>query len=376
MKTIPYFNELLLAAVVAELYWVIQYSLSLAGLSEISSDPPTISIDTDVVPGSSMWEPSSALEFLKDDKFHDVRAPTYHESIPLDDLVRTGPDPSCDSTGSLPTYIVPPIFASTGTATSPPGRHIPKIIHVTSKSRCLTETFRKNLDLWHLEGYSLYFHDDTAVDRLLAKYVPAFPHLQLVSECTHSGAGKADIWRYLVLWEYGGVYTDIDNAPGPKFENGTSIQDDDEAFFIVERLGVLSQYFMASSPRHPFMYIALMECLARLVNYVDNIGDQFVPYITGPGVTKAAMQRFMKDEESFQKVKKGSYTGIGGKTVTVKGTPGGSNSWIMRESVKGKHEAYEAMGMVHFNRAKSPERNESCFEHLYQRSKSTSNTSG
>jgi mannosyltransferase OCH1-like enzyme len=63
------------------------------------------------------------------------------------------------------------------------------------------------IDQWRFDGYSLYFHDDVAVDRLLAKYWPEFPQLQLMQQCSISGAAKADIWRLLVLWEYGGIYT-------------------------------------------------------------------------------------------------------------------------------------------------------------------------
>jgi|AntRauTorckE5430_2_1112549.scaffolds.fasta_scaffold08777_2 mannosyltransferase OCH1-like enzyme len=77
----------------------------------------------------------------------------------------------------------------------------------------------------------------------------------------------ADYWRYLAIWEYGGtpnylknfvattmkltdllltgIYTDMDNAPGSSFNNGTVIADEYDAFFEVERDGFPSQYFFA-----------------------------------------------------------------------------------------------------------------------------------
>ena len=127
---------------------------------------------------------------------------------------------------------------------------IPKIIHMTSKSYCFTDGFVKNIELWFVEGYSFFLHDDDAVDRLFyGREWPQFPLLREALACIPSGAGKADLWRYLLLWEYGGIYTDMDNAPGPHlfFPNHTSsITDDMDAFFEQERGGFPSQYFFAS----------------------------------------------------------------------------------------------------------------------------------
>ena len=162
------------------------------------------------------------------------------------------------------------------------------------------------------------------------------------------------------------IQSDIDNAPGQLFQNGTVIQDTDEAWFVVERIGVLSQYFMASSPKHPIMYIALTQCLSRLVHYVEHIGTQYVPYVTGPGVTKAAMMIFMKNLADFQTVKAGRYTGMDGRTVTVAGNRRRSNKWVQRESLENKRLDYEAMNMTHFGASKNLKFKESCYEYLYK----------
>lgn len=97
--------------------------------------------------------------------------------------------------------------------------------------------------------------------------------------------------RYLILYQYGGIYTDIDAAPGPKFENATIINDDDDAWFVVERIGIPSQYFMAASPRHPFMHLLVTVTLRRLME-VQNVGLQYVPFVTGPGALKEAWMHF------------------------------------------------------------------------------------
>ena len=127
------------------------------------------------------------------------------------------------------------------------GRKVPKIIHMTSKNKCFTKKYSDNADLWKFEGYSFFMHDDVAVQRLVnSKAWPEFPLLKEALPCLNSGAMKADYWRYLATWEFGGIYTDMDNAPGYQFNNGSIIADDDDALFEVERGGFPSQYFYAS----------------------------------------------------------------------------------------------------------------------------------
>jgi mannosyltransferase OCH1-like enzyme len=128
------------------------------------------------------------------------------------------------------------------------GRKIPKIIHMTSKFRCFTGNYTLSINKWKFDGYSLFMHDDAAVDRLLSKEWPEFPLLKEARSCIATGAGMADLWRYLVIWEYGGIYTDIDNEPGPKFLNASLITDDMDSLFEQEGGGFPSQYFFAGKP--------------------------------------------------------------------------------------------------------------------------------
>ena len=44
---------------------------------------------------------------------------------------------------------------------------------------------------------------------------------------------KADVWRYLIVWENGGIYADLDVKPEYKF-NSSTIHDDDDSFFTID----------------------------------------------------------------------------------------------------------------------------------------------
>ena len=257
---------------------------------------------------------------------------------------------------------------------------------MTSKSRCLTQGFADNVRKWHFPDHSFYFHDDEAVDRLLLqRRWSDFPHIALAMKCLRSGAAKADLWRYLVLWEYGGIYTDLDNNPGRDFfiqnnntgsiigstgSNGTVslvIQDDDDAFFLVEELGVLSQYFLAASPKHPLMYLAVQNTLSRLLE-VPHVGNQVIPQVTGPGALKMAFKYFMGTPDTPQngRVREGKYVGVANREVTVVGHKAtGSNNYVVRAAVSGKWGQYKDMNMKHYSRIAKKKFNESCLVHIY-----------
>ena len=173
-----------------------------------------------------------------------------------------------------------------------PELKIPKVVHMTSRSRCMTQAFANNVDKWRFKGFSLFVHDDDAVDRLVNRQWPEFPQLQDTLKCMVPGAAMADLWRYMMIWSFGGIYTDIDNAPGPWLwnETGSVITNETDALFEQERDGFPSQYFFAASPHHPVMFLAVYQLMHRVMD-VASVQRQYVPFVTGPGAIKKAFVR-------------------------------------------------------------------------------------
>jgi mannosyltransferase OCH1-like enzyme len=147
-------------------------------------------------------------------------------------------------------------------------RRIPRIVHQTSKSRCVTNKFKWATSQWKLgDDWAYYLHTNEAVDRLLQpKLWPEFPNMALVIPCIEGQwTLKADLWRYLILWQYGGIYADIDTKPSKL--NATSILVDDDGFFVVEMYHLLSQYFMATSPKHrKFKFFFVKFCCILILS--------------------------------------------------------------------------------------------------------------
>ena len=87
------------------------------------------------------------------------------------------------------------------------------------------------------------------------------------------------MWRYLLIWEYGGIYTDIDNCPGKDWDENT-IKPTDDAYFLQEEGRFPSQWFFAASVRHPILYFTMLYALYKLT-IVEDLSRNIVPLITG-----------------------------------------------------------------------------------------------
>jgi len=306
--------------------------------------------------------------------------------LPLRELVDTKPEMSCPSglflvNDTVAQYnsngdILGSFSGHNHSSSSRISRKIPRIVHVTSRTRCMPKEFADNLDLWRFPDHSFYFHNEEAMERLLSRHWPEFPQLQQALKCTKGGAGRADVWRALVLWKYGGIYTDIDNAPGPKFNSSTTIQDDDEAFFVIERSAILSQYFFAARPRHPLFYLLVQHMMSRLLS-LNDVGMQIVSVVTGPGALRMAFCNFLDlqggnapygkpSSKCWKYIKAGTYSGMHGSTVRAVGHEDRSDDYVARDIIPDKNLIYQKMNMTYFRDIPKVESMESCFQRIYK----------
>jgi hypothetical protein len=254
-----------------------------------------------------------------------------------------------------------------------PTRKIPKIVFQTSRSRCITPRLYELTTRWRFEGWSYYFYDDDAIMRLLHEEFEDFPHLKLLTQrCIDYGTIKADIWRYIVLWKYGGLYADLDSVP--RNFTGDTIQPEDDSLFVVETYHLLSQYFMSSSAKHPLMYYTIQRSLLKLLEAEDT-GQFNAALKTGPHALHNGYQQFMKDVGVLielprtKPIKAGLFVGTNNRSVRAIGAGGKeSNEFVMREEIKlgEKVNNYKLMNMTHNQEDKNHPSGHSCFSALYQ----------
>ncbi len=91
------------------------------------------------------------------------------------------------------------------------GKSIPKIIHQTFKTRNLPPELQENVDKLKAKnpGWEYRFYDDSDI----IKFISTFYGYEILTYFERInpkyGAARADLFRYLLMYIYGGVYLDI-----------------------------------------------------------------------------------------------------------------------------------------------------------------------
>ena len=245
---------------------------------------------------------------------------------------------------------------------------IPRIVHVTAKSRCISEDFAANLELWRLPGYSIFFHDEQAVDSLFGMSWPEFPHMEMFMRCLPAagGASKIDVWRVLVLYAYGGIYTDFDNTLLTQ-DLVKEIRPEDESFFLSDVRHRTSQWFHAMTPRHPIAYLTMMSILKNL-SWMNDISYFKAVFTTGPAALCTGFGLFLGTGDC---TKSGTFVGMGNHTAR-KIPREYSKKLVTNEysfGSKTKGENYKSMNMTHWTQIRDEgggveRKGKGCLEYL------------
>ena len=149
-------------------------------------------------------------------------------------------------------------------------------------------------------NYAYFLHDDEDCENFIKKN---FDDNVYNAYCRIiPGAFKADLWRYCILYIYGGIYCDIDTVC---FNSIDLFLDEDIEFitiidinFWIKEKYNLFNTFIASVPKHPI----LLECINRIVfNVENNIIPQSDLDFSGPGVLGRSTNTYLNlpEENSF-----------------------------------------------------------------------------
>ncbi len=176
---------------------------------------------------------------------------------------------------------------------------IPKIIHQTWKTSHLPEEFLTYQQSWirHHPQWEYRFYDDAACRAVVQE---SFPDLLILYDgCSHA-VQRADIFRYLVIAAYGGVYADIDMEC---YKNMESLLAGKEAVFGVEVLlsprqtrllshrhsERIANCIFAARNNHP-IFSSIMEEVALRLDGRYLSGE--VIETTGPGMLTDVVQKY------------------------------------------------------------------------------------
>lgn len=180
---------------------------------------------------------------------------------------------------------------------------IPCIIHQTAPTHQLEGDEAKWVQTWKTKNpyckHKLW--NDTEIAALAKEKSPEL--LWPIWEGL-SNVERADVFRYLVLWDQGGYYADTDAAcvrpiatwEVPRnasmivgYEFGHRWTENEREKFKFARTEQMEQWFFASAPQNPI----LLRCL-ELVRQRFAWGIQSTMFLTGPGVFSDAVHEFLE----------------------------------------------------------------------------------
>jgi len=187
----------------------------------------------------------------------------------------------------------------------PMGRGIPKILHQTHSRRDLPGPIVRNMIRirdqnpgWSHRFYdegerAAYIHENYG-DEVLSYY------LRISKDY---GAARADLFRYLVLYREGGAYLDVKSGASRPFDEVLWVQD---SYLLSHwkngpnspfrnwgihpeladmKRGEFQQWFIVTTPGHPFLKSVIEHVLSNIDRYVPGIhrtGAHAVFRVTGP----------------------------------------------------------------------------------------------
>ena len=173
---------------------------------------------------------------------------------------------------------------------------IPKTIFQTHKSMTYVMDNNRLFDCyqsWDVKGYTHKFFDDKKADDFMKE------NFNDIYEIYHNlplPVMKADLWRYCVIYHYGGIYADMDTI---------FIGDDLDSLFQKEsdliltpeypRNEALCQWVFAAPKGSPLLKSAIDESVKRIKECNDFKYEHMVHNLTGPKVFTESIENYLKE---------------------------------------------------------------------------------
>ena len=190
---------------------------------------------------------------------------------------------------------------------------IPKIIHQTYSSSSLPPLF-KQCQTAIKKIYSEYtytFHSDNDIENFMTKHFPEFK--KNVFDKLPVKIMKIDVFRYCLMYVFGGIYSDMDYQVLNKFNfdphtlvlpisHTSNIQDTDyKADFV------LGNCFFASVPSHPFWAKLIDELTTNIDDVIKNFPKKkelskykkYVLNTTGPNFLTQVYKAYFTNDTSI-----------------------------------------------------------------------------
>jgi len=176
---------------------------------------------------------------------------------------------------------------------------IPKNIFQTHKSRQYIESipilenavlsWKKNKHFKH------YFSDDYQCEEFIRIF---FPEIKDVYDRLPMKVMKADLWRYCIIYKYGGIYADTDTVlkVDPLFLTN---HNNKELVVVPENDVHFCQWVFAAPPKSPIIKMIIDLSVERIRNTKDVKGEHIIHYLTGPAVFTDGIKKYLSSKKNY-----------------------------------------------------------------------------
>ena len=201
---------------------------------------------------------------------------------------------------------------------------IPKIIHQTWKSRDLPDNYKNYSNSWKDKhpDWEYCFYDDIDCENFVKEFFPQFLEIYNSME---KPVMKADMFRYLVVYKYGGVYADIDTLC---LKSLNDLLDDSQMIVGIDldfnnkllRFSPMYKYYKKNNINKQYAQYIFMSTIKNpiLLEVVENISqnnldsNQHINVFlkTGPGIFTKIVDKYVKKKYPIKVLDIKAFNGV------------------------------------------------------------------
>ena len=106
---------------------------------------------------------------------------------------------------------------------------------------------------------------------------------------------KADLWRYCVIYKYGGIYTDTDTIC--KMNPNIFINDSLLTVSPENETGFFCQWTFSASANSPILKTIIDLCVERILLTTLIKGEHIIHFLTGPALFTDGIELYLKNND-------------------------------------------------------------------------------
>jgi mannosyltransferase OCH1-like enzyme len=118
---------------------------------------------------------------------------------------------------------------------------------------------------------------------------------------------KADLWRYCVIYHFGGIYADTDTVC--KVSPTLFLKEDAQLVFVPEPGHPFFCQWIFAAPKHsPILKSVIDLSVKRILEIPEIKGEHIIHYLTGPAVFTDGVEKYLRENNLPTFIVKNNYT--------------------------------------------------------------------